>query len=251
MLVFIASFVKAQKVIPELITDRPDQTESSVVIPYKYLQIETGFIMENEKSNLFEKRNFAYNTSLLRYGLFKNFELRLGLDYLGEKVKIKNSDTTNTISGLSPLYAGFKVRIADEDGWKPGIAFLGGMVLPFSAYKVFKPKYSAADFRFSFSHTLTKKLSLGYNLGAEWNGETAMPSYFYSITLATKITAKTGFFIESYGLIAEEGDAEHLLDAGLTILLLPNFQLDVSGGIGLQNSIDNFMSLGLSYRLPE
>ena len=57
-------------------------------------------------------------------------------------------------------------------------------------------------------------------------------------------------FIESYGWLHEAG-AEHLLDTGLTYLLLPNFQFDVSAGIGLKNSIDNFISLGLTYRLPE
>jgi hypothetical protein len=248
LLVFTAS-VFAQDKIPELITDRPDQTESSVVVPHKSLQIETGFVMENSSSNLFSSKSFAYNSTLLRYGLLYNFELRLGLEYLGEKLNMENGDNTNT-SGFSPLYTGFKVKIADEDGWKPEFAFLGGLVLPFTANKDFKPSHTAADIRFSFSHTLSDKLSLGYNLGAEWDGETAIPSYFYSVSLGAGISDKIGMFIESYGWLHEAG-AEHLFDAGLTYLLLPNFQFDVSAGIGLKNSIDNFISLGLTYRLPE
>jgi hypothetical protein len=250
LIVVLTIAVKAQNETPELITDRPDQTESSVVVPFKSLQIETGFILENKEKNWFKQQTVAYNTTLLRYGLLKNFELRLDMEYLGEKVKDKNSDTTNTISGLSPLYTGFKIKIADEDGWKPEIAFLGGLILPFTANKNFKPAYSAADIRFSFSHTLSDRFSLGYNLGAEWDGNTAIPAYFYSVSLAASITNKMGVFVESYGLIPEDGTAEHLLDAGLTFLVLPNLQLDASGGIGLQNSIDNFISFGLTYRLP-
>jgi hypothetical protein len=58
-------------------------------------------------------------------------------------------------------------------------------------------------------------------------------------------------FVESYGLLLEEGDSEHLFDAGFTFLVLPNLQLDVSGGVGLNNNaMDNFLSFGLTYRLP-
>ena len=252
-LLFIAltAFVKAQDKGPELITDRPDQTESSAVVPHKSLQIETGFVMENDETNLVKQKSIAYNTTLLRYGLLENFELRFGLEYLGEKMEIKNTDTINTLSGLSPFYAGFKVKIADEDGWKPEIAFLGGLVLPFTANDDVKPEYSAANIRFAFSHTLSERFSIGYNLGAEWDGETAIPGYFYSLAVGIGFTDNLGMFLESFGLIPEEGDSEHLFDAGFTYLLLPNFQLDISGGIGLNNnSIDNFLSIGITYRLP-
>lgn len=247
----LAAFVNAQDEVPELITDRPDQTESSVVVPHKSLQIETGFVMENDETDLVSQKSFAYNSTFLRYGLLENFELRLGLEYLGEKVQIKNTDTTTAISGLSPLYTGFKVKISNEDGWKPEIAFLGGLVFPFTADEDFKPNYSAADIRFAFSHTLSNRFSLGYNLGAEWEGKTAIPEYFYSVSLGVGITDNLGMFIESYGWLPEEGEAEHLLDAGLTYLILPNFQFDVSAGIGIKNSIDNFISFGLAYRLPD
>ncbi len=253
ILVLLAfSFIaKAQVEVPELITDRPDQTESSSVVPHKFLQIETGFVLENNETDFIEHKSFAYNTTLLRYGLLKNFELRLGLEYLEDKISIKNTDTTNTTSGISPVYTGFKIKIADENGWKPEIAFLGALVFPFTADKDYKPEYSAANIRFSFAHTLSDKISLGYNLGAEWDGETAVPEYFYSLALGIGLTDKLGMFVEGYGLIPEEGDSEHLFDTGFTYLVLPNFQLDISGGIGLNDhAIDNFLSFGLTYRLP-
>ena len=253
LVLFLASaFVNAQEKVPELITDRPDQTESSTVVPLKSLQIETGFMLANKKNMFVKQKYFAYNSTLLRYGLLENFELRLGMGYLGEEVFIKNTHVTNISSGLSPLYTGFKVKIADENGWKPEIAFLGGLVLPFTANDDFKPEYSAANIRFSFAHTLSNKLSLGYNLGAEWDGETAIPRYFYSIALGIGLTDKLGMFVEGFGTMIEESDSEHLFDAGFTFLVLPNFQLDLSGGIGLNdNAIDNFVSIGCTFRLPK
>ena len=247
----LTSFVKAQSEIPELVTDRPDQTEASTVVPHKFLQIETGFVILNNETDSVRRKIFSYNTTLLRYGLFDNLELRLGLDYLGEKVKVKNRDTSSIHSGFSPLYAGFKVKIADEDRWKPEIAFLGAVVLPFTAGEDFKPDHTGSILRFAFSHTLSERFSIGYNIGAIWSGLSSAPIFLYSISLGAGIADRLGCFFESYGYLPEEGEAEHLLDAGFTYLLFDNFQLDISGGIGLKKRIDNFISLGLTYRLPD
>jgi hypothetical protein len=84
---------KSQDQPSELITDRPDQTESSAVIPIKSLQIETGFVRAIDDSEESRHQQFAYNSTLLRYGLLKNMELRLGLVYLGEHIEIKNTDS--------------------------------------------------------------------------------------------------------------------------------------------------------------
>ncbi len=247
----LLSSICAQTDIQELVTDRPDQTESSTVVPLHSLQIETGFVMENSESDFIKLKSYAFNTTLLRYGLLANFELRLGLEYLGDKTKYENTKTDYSISGFSPIYAGFKIKVANEETWKPEIAFLGGLVLPFTAGEDYKPEYSAANLRFAFSHTLSEQFSIGYNLGAEWDGETAIPAYFYSFVISHALTDKLGLFLESYGTIPEEGNAEHMLDIGFTYLIGANFQFDISGGIGINDyAIDNFISMGLTYRYP-
>lgn len=249
---FFPLSLAAQENPPELITDRPDQTESSAIVPLKSLQLETGFVMENSKSDIVDFRSFAYNTTLLRFGLLKNFELRLGLAYLEDRFEFDDVNSNFSVSGFSPLSTGFKIKITEEKAWVPEVAFLGGLVLPFTASKDFKPDYTAGNLRFAFSHSLSDRLSLGYNLGAEWDGFTAIPGYFYSIAVGITITNKAAVFLESYGLIHEEGDAEHLVDAGFTFLVLPNLQLDLSGGLGLNEyAPDNFISMGFSYRLPQ
>ncbi|MBN2262439.1 MAG: hypothetical protein JW735_05965 [Prolixibacteraceae bacterium] len=84
---FVSSLiVTAQNEGFELVTDRPDQTESSAVVPKNALQIESGFILEQETPNLLNEKHFTYNTTLMRYGLFNNFELRLGFEYLGNTI---------------------------------------------------------------------------------------------------------------------------------------------------------------------
>jgi len=242
-------YSSAQEKNKELVTDRPDQTESAAIVPLHFLQIESGFLLETNKENGLSKKSFAYNSTLLRYGLLTNLELRLGLEYLGNKTEFSGFNVN--YSGLSPLYTGLKIKIIEEKGVVPEVAFLGALIFPFTAGEEYKPSYTAADMRLAFAHTLTDRLSLGYNLGAEWDGETAIPSWFYSASLGIGLTDKLGAFLESYGSLPEKGKAEHMADAGITYLILPNLQFDISGGIGIQNGPDNFIGFGLSYRLPQ
>jgi hypothetical protein len=241
----------SQSEVPELVTDRPDQTESSGVVPLRTLQIETGLVMTVDRNDQTQFRRFTYNSTLLRYGLLENFELRAGLEYLSEKEKMLENGDQSALTGFSPIYLGFKTRITEERGWIPEIAFLGGLSLSFTAKKEFRALHPAAIMRFAFTHTLTDRFSFGYNLGAEWEGESG-PGYFYSAVLGIGLTETLGMFVEPFGILATENVNEHLLDAGLTWLVLPNLQLDLSGGVGLNEAAsDYFISVGLSYRIPE
>ncbi len=73
---------------PPLVTDRPDQTESSSVVPQWRLQIETGAAREwvETGSNEYEN-NTSYGSTLLRFGVLKFLELRLGTDMLNHQSK--------------------------------------------------------------------------------------------------------------------------------------------------------------------
>ncbi len=99
-----------------LVTDRPDQTESSSTIPLRHLQIESGFIFEKVSP---EETNTYYNATLLRFGLLKGFEIRVGMDYAQNKINDSISDEWITTSGFSPLSVGGKIQVTHEKGWIP------------------------------------------------------------------------------------------------------------------------------------
>ncbi|MCB0433975.1 MAG: transporter, partial [Mangrovimonas sp.] len=58
----------------QIITDRPDQTESSSTIPVNSLQLETGFVWESIEQG--EEKVFAGPSVLLRYSINRIVELR-------------------------------------------------------------------------------------------------------------------------------------------------------------------------------
>ncbi len=98
-------------------------------------------------------------------------------------------------------------------------------------------------------HKLTKKISLGYNLGVEWDGESPEPTYIYTLTQVTSLTKKINCFAEVYGFAPSLSKAKHSFDGGLTYLLNKNLMIDLSGGLGLTNNAPhNYLSVRLSYR---
>jgi len=252
LLLLAGNFAMAQEEVPAIITDRPDQTESTAIVPVNMLQIETGFVSQQDETDIAEISGATYNGTLLRYGLFKRAELRIGMDYLRESVRMKRTGRTMETRGFSPLYTGLKVKITEEKGLLPDMALLASLTWPGAASDDFQTPYIAPALRLAFAHTLSETLSVGYNLGAEWDGISPAVSYYYSLALGMGLTEKIGAFLESYGSMYEEAKPEHKADAGFTWMLRKNLQLDVSGGIGLSEiAPDHFLSFGLSFRMPK
>jgi hypothetical protein len=194
--------INAQTEKPEIVTDRPDQTEAPSLVPKGGLQVETGFVFEKDREEDVDVTNFTYNTTLIKYGVSEFLELRLITEYLGEKAKVAENPTSK-IQGFSPFAVGVKIKVAEEKGFWPQAAFIGHINLR-SGSSEYIPSYTAADFRFTFAHTLSEKFSLSYNLGAEWDGEEPEAAFLYTLSLAYVITDKLGVFVESYSFFLKK-----------------------------------------------
>ena len=220
--------------------DRPDQTECPFITPKNYIQIENGFTFETFDQS---QTSFYYPSTLWKYGVNEKFELRLITELVSEKTNV------NINTGFLPITIGFKTSLFEERGILPKTSFIGHITTSKIGSKEFQTKYIAPSFRFTMQHTLTEKISLAYNLGAEWNGENAEHSYIYTLTTGFSLTDKIGCYTELYGFIPAEKKSAHNFDCGLTYLINNDFMADISGGFRLTESAPkNYISLGLSYR---
>jgi hypothetical protein len=125
--------------VPEMITDRPDQTESAAIVPKGHLQIETGFVFQGDEASNVKTNELGLFTTLLRYGINQYFELRLGTGYLDLTNKPDGGDDMN-VSGLAPLFAGAKFKMFEEDGAIPEMAFLATVEIPGTGKDDFSPE---------------------------------------------------------------------------------------------------------------
>src|SRR5688572_2980604 len=84
----LGSGIYAQTAKPEIVTDRPDQTEAPSLVPTGGIQVELGTSIENDVVENIKVTNYTYATALIKYGINENFELRLISEYLGERVRL-------------------------------------------------------------------------------------------------------------------------------------------------------------------
>lgn len=245
LLVITSSPLIAQEGQDNIVTDRPSQSESAYLVPTGKFQLETGFLVEKDGEN----KNYTYNVSSFRYGVNEHFELRLITEYLGTKSVVSNEEVVT--KGMAPLVIGTKLKVAENNGLIPEVAFVGHLVLKTGAAQ-YQPDYVTSNFRFSMEYGLSDKFSLGCNLGAKWNGSTPNATGVYTFIIGYGLSDRIALFSEVYGFLTEQaGSPDHRFNGGATYRIASNMQLDISGGLGLSDvSPDNFISTGFSIRLP-
>ena len=229
---------------PELVTDRPDQTESARAVPRGLVQVETGYRFSRDDG----VDTFAAPAALVRIGLGARTELRLGhAGVMGAAGR----------RGAGDSEIGAKVNLLPAaDGWTPELALIGGLSLPTGA-AAHSSGGMDSTFLMAFAHTLSTRLSLGYNLGAAWESSPDRPdraaSLLYTLALGIGVTERLGAFVEVFGdrETAAHAAAGVSVDGGLTFLLTPTLQFDLYAGRGLHGpATDTFFGAGLSFRLP-
>ena len=233
---------------PTIITDRPDLTESSRAVPHKSLQIETGFLMDvvdPERSDLFKTTVYSFPTPLIRWGMFKGIELRLFNTLISTKTEDPSIPVDDRKSfGVGNLTVGTKIDITTEKGVRPEIAILVHFTFPTGGHEI-SPDRFIFNSSLSFSHTLSEKFSLGYNLGWFSGDDNKNGNGFYTLAIGYGISPKFGVFIEGYGFFPNLDSATISVDGGFTYLLKPNMQFDISAGKGITFNT-YFISFGFS-----
>jgi len=227
----------------ELVTDRPDATESSSVIGPGYLQVEFGWLYTESG----DTQTHELPQTLIRIGVIERIELRLGWNgYV-------DADSSEGADGVSDGELGTKIYLVEEKGLFPEAALLAAVSIPWGDEEVSSDEVDPS-FRFALSHTLSETFSLGYNLGAEWSTEedSTLGSFVYTVALGAGLTDALGAYMEFFGDVGlSAAGTAHSLDGGFTYLLRENLQLDAFAGVGLSDDADDwFAGAGVSYRFP-
>lgn len=229
--------------IPEIITDRPDQTESAAIVPEGSLQVETGIVFSQIKvEGIFSDINineYSIAGTLLRYGLNSSFELRAGGGFFNT-----DADPLFSESGLGDFIIGAKYLLPVRN---IDMALLAHLALPIGN-ETYSPEKIEPELVLSAAKDLSENISLGINFGGNWDSVIEEVSFFYTAALGFGLNEKFGTFVEVYGNLKDE---LHNFDAGFTFLTSPNVQLDASAGINLNGENTTwFLSSGISFRIP-
>lgn len=227
-----------------IVTDRPDQSYASSVIPKNSFQIEAGAMTQD----FVNTRTVAAPNVLLRFGITDKFELRAVNQF---EFNYINGPLAARTSGFSDLQLGTKIQLFSKEEAKTEIAVLAHAIIKSGFLEEELGSEENGNFglisRLAISHSLTERMGLSCNLGYDHSGvKESQGSLAYTLSLAYALNSKIACFIEGYGSYNEFEENETNMDAGVTYLVNDNIQLDYSFGLGLTNQM-NFMSGGISW----
>ena len=225
----------------EIITDRPDQTESSSTIQKGNLQIESGLLLEFLGEDIScSERNILAPTTLIRYGLLDFAELRI----VSQIESVKNNSTS--VTGISDLEIGTKLQLLKKEKSLLEIALLSHIIIPTGSKEVSSNTTGSIN-KLCVSHRSNTNISIAYNLGYNYFGS-GKGNPTYSFVLGSAINDKASVYLEPYGELIEFEDNVININSGITYLLKDNFQLDFSFGTGI-NHIFNYTAIGFSWNI--
>jgi len=246
-ILFQTSLLKAQEVIETVAPDRPGYGDAVSIVPLKNLQVETGFWFEQDKASPLTTSGLGLNSTLFRYGLGKNIELRLDYNIWQSRTKSSRPRTPEVSeTGLFPFRVGMKGALSENQGWMPSITFIGMLGLPWSATNNFRPGYLSPDLQLSFANQVTDWLSICYNLGSSWDGDNPNPNNDYALATKFNFSPKIGAYLQGHGSFqrtslpagAVSYTQRTFAEAGLMYYPKPNIQVDLSGGIRIRLKMD-------------
>ena len=240
----LAAQVAAQAGEP-LVADRPDTTETALVVPRGMVQVESGYTYSRSGTG----REHAAGEILVRVPVCERAELRFGVpSYLFQR--------TGGVRGvgLDDFSLGAKFALVPGGGKKPALAFFLSTTLPTGAKSVaenaWQPEAMIAA-QWQLRENLAFTSNLGYTRasdgGVRFDQLRATGSFGFS--LSDKWSAFAEIFAADKTDAA--GKSAKYADTGLTYLVNDGFQLDARVGIGLNNHVggpDYFWGMGASRR---
>jgi hypothetical protein len=221
-------------------TDRPDFTESALVVRRNQLQIETGFTFLRSSG----LSSFGAPEALFRYGVGKKFEWRLGLpNYSSFRAGGQNQ------AGFGATYLGFKYQIGPV-GDDVNISVIPAVFAP-TGGRGFNSGDWDPEVKFCFSKSLTDRFGISGMLYAAYPTQPDGRNFFLqqTVTLGYAHNNRWGTFYEFVNTFPERGASQHFFHSGVTYLLNRNTQLDIHFGFGLSREApDHLIAAGYSVR---
>ncbi len=244
---FLAAFA-GYNLSAQIVTDRPDQTESSATVGAGVLQIETGFGFESlDVDKTGKSESWTLPNTLFRLGLSERWELRLVTQ--PELQREFTNDTLNSKRfGFADAQVGFKVNLVSGENRKTEVGFLAHLQVP-TGTDLISNHDGGFISKLAITHTLNAKHSIAYNVGYDYlgmdNGDIS-----YSLAWGIGLTGKVGVYAEVYGSLANLEELQSNVDFGFTYLFTPNVQFDYSFGYGLSQEM-NYHAIGVSLKLEK
>jgi hypothetical protein len=224
----------------EIVTDRPDVTESSIVVPVASLQFENGFTWTSDHGT----QSADLPETLVRLGILAKTEFRLVVpNYVQE---------SSSASGFGDLAIGLKQQLGPLPGGID-LSVIAAVSLPTGSRGLTSGGYDPFV-KFPWSKDLASGWSMGGMQSLFWNTDDRRRNGVWEPTfyLEKQITEPLDAFMEYAGDYAHRGGPKQLLHFGAAYKLNALNQVDFHFGFGLSHATPNhFFAVGYSVRFDK
>jgi hypothetical protein len=227
----------------EIVTDRPDVTESRIVVPVGTLQLENSLTWTQDHGSV----NLDGSESLLRLGIWNRTEFRLVVpNYLG------TIDGRLRPSGLTDVALGMKEQLGPLPG-SIDLSVIVAVSIPTGTRSVTSQGFDPF-IKFPWSRDLKSGWSVGgmqslfYETDDRRRNLTSEPTFY----VEREITKRSDAFTEYAGDYPHFGGARQIIHFGTAYRVTPHQQVDFHFGFGLSHAAPNhFFAVGYSFRIDE
>ena len=220
-----------------IVTDRPDFTESAVVVPNRSIQIEAGLT----SSWVDRTKGISLPEVLVRVGLGERVEARIGLPRWNSLDSARGS-----ASGFDDLYLGAKIQLGPSGGWD--LALIPAIYIPAGAVE-FRSEKAAPELKVAYATEIDSRTSLSAMTSGLWmtEGGTRVVDWGQTVSLGISLNTKTAMFLEYAGTFRDKAEPSHIAHAGFTFKPSPDRQWDIHFGMSLSGGRRRDPFLGFGY----
>lgn len=247
----------------ELITDRPDRTETPYTVDAGHAQVEmdlVGYTIDRHNADQAPERFEQWKAGPinLRLGLLNWLDAGIVWEpYVAQRIEDESTVPTTSIrrSGIGDLALRFKSNLWGNDGGATALALLPQLKFPTSTEGIGND-FVEGGVLVPFEVELPHGLSLGFNSGAGvfrndadegWHAE-----FVNSVALGYPLSRRVTGYVEFWSLTSTEDNAEWegAVGLGVNYLVHRNLKFDAGVNIGVTRATDDLNSfIGVSWRL--
>ena len=235
-----------EKLLRELASDRPDQTEGPTTVDAGHWEFEMDFAtFTYDRTDGVRTKNWNIVPFNIRVGLLNTVELSLIFEsYLREAIDDRPARTTSILSGVGDFITRLKINLWGDDGGQTAFALLPFVKFPTSTGGLGNSSVEGGAI-FPFSIKLPAKIEMGMETGFSFlrneSGGNYHEEFVNSVTFTREIIGKLSGYCEFFSSVSTEHDSEWIgtVDLGHTYLLTENLQLDCGCNLGVTHAADD------------
>ena len=225
----------------EIVTDRPDITESAIVVPKGTLQFENGLTWTGDHGHT----TLDLSETLVRFGVSDRSELRIVVPNYLESLTGPAS-----ASGFGDVAVGMKQQFGPLPG-EFDLSVIVALSLPTGADRISSHGYDPF-IKFPWSKDLKDGWSFGGMESLFWYTEDRRRNLTGESTLyiEKQITKPWDAFAEYGGDFQQWGGSKEVAHFGTAYKITPKNQIDFHFGFGLSHAAPaRFFAVGYSFRI--